>query len=83
MQERYRIYQRDGGIFYAKDRKTGQRVSLATSDIAEAKRLLAAKNQATEQPCLNVAMAKVYLSARPGPPESHVRAFAGRTLCLY
>jgi hypothetical protein len=64
MKERYRIYQRDGGMFYAKDRKTGQRVSLATSDFAEAKRLLAAKNQATEQPCLNVAMAKVYLSAQ-------------------
>jgi len=64
MKERYRIYQRSGGMFYAKDRKTGQRVSLATSDFAEAKRLLAAKNQATEQPCLNVAMAKVYLSAQ-------------------
>lgn len=64
MNERYRIYQRDGGMFYAKDRKTGQRVSLATSDFAEAKRLLAAKNPATKQPCLNVAMAKVYLSAQ-------------------
>ena len=57
MQERYRMYQRDGGMFYAKDRKTGHCLSLATTDFAEAKRLLAAKNQATEQPFLNVAMA--------------------------
>lgn len=64
MRERYRMYQRNGGRFYAKDCKTGQSFSLATSDRAEAKRLLLAKNQATEQPALNVAMAKVYLSAQ-------------------
>ena len=64
MRERYRMYQRNGGSFYAKDRKTGQSFSLATSDQREANRLLAAKNQAVEQPCLNVAMAKVYLSAQ-------------------
>ena len=59
MHERYRMYKRKSGVFYAKDRKTGQRLSLATNDLAEAKRLLTAKNQATEQPCLNVAMARV------------------------
>jgi hypothetical protein len=64
MRNRYRMYQRNGGMFYAKDRKTGQAISLATADEREATRLLAAKNQATEQPCLNVAMAKVYLSAQ-------------------
>ena len=64
MRERYRMYQRNGGSFYAKDRKTGRTESLATFDQREAARLLAAKNQATEQPCLNVAMAKVYLSAK-------------------
>jgi hypothetical protein len=64
MRERYRMYQRKGGMFYAKDRKTGQRLSLNTTDKADAKRLLAAKNQATEQPYMNVSMAKVYLSAQ-------------------
>ena len=44
------MYKRKSGVFYAKDRKTGQRLSLATNDLAEAKRLLTAKNQATEQP---------------------------------
>ncbi len=61
MQERY---QRNGGSFYAKHRKTGKSFSLATSDAKETTRLLGAKNQATEQPCLNLAMAKVYLSAQ-------------------
>ena len=64
MQERYRIYQRGGKNFYAKDTKTGRAFSLNTSDEREAARLLVAKNQATEQPCLNVAMARVYLSAQ-------------------
>lgn len=74
MRDRYRIYQRNGGIFYAKDRKTGQSLSLATSDRGRAMRLLAAKNQAAEQPTLNVAMAKVYLSAQS--PEFLTRTWA-------
>jgi hypothetical protein len=64
MQERYRIYQRGGKNFYAKDTKTGRAFSLSTSDEREAIRLITAKNQSTEQPCLNVAMARVYLSAQ-------------------
>jgi hypothetical protein len=64
MQEQYRIYQRGGKNFYAKDTKTGRAFSLNTSDEHEAKRLVTAKNQSTEQPCLNVAMARVYLSAQ-------------------
>jgi hypothetical protein len=62
------MYQRDGGMFYAKDRKTGQRLSLSTTDFAEAKRLLAAKNQATEQPCLNVATAEDFYVIAPDLP---------------
>jgi integrase len=58
------MYQRNGGIFYAKDRNTGKSFSLETSDRGVATRLLSAKNQATEQPVMNVAMAKVYLSAQ-------------------
>ena len=64
MRNRYRMYQRSGGSFYAKDRKTGHSFSLATSDQREATRLITAKNQSTEQSCLNSAMAKVYLSAQ-------------------
>jgi hypothetical protein len=63
MQNRYRIYRR-GHIFYAKDKTTGRAETLGTSDPREAQRLLNAKNQAIEQPHLNVAMARVYLSCK-------------------
>jgi hypothetical protein len=63
MQNRYRIYRR-GHIYYAKDKTTGRAETLGTSDPREAQRLLNAKNQAIEQPHLNVAMARVYLSCK-------------------
>ena len=73
MQERYRIYQRGGRNFYAKDTKTGRAFSLKTLNVIQAKRLVMAKNQSTEQPCLNVTMAKVYLSAQePGVYQTHM-----------
>jgi L-lactate utilization protein LutB len=50
MQEQYRIYQRGGKNFYAKDTKTSRAFSLNTADESEAKRLVTAKNQSTEQP---------------------------------
>jgi hypothetical protein len=58
------MYRRNGTIYYAKDKTTGRTQSLGTSDQAKAQRLLNAKNQATEQPHLNVAMARVYLSCK-------------------
>ena len=64
MQNRYRMYRRSGAIYYAKDKVTGRTESLGTTQRAKALRLLAAKNQAIEQPHLNVAMARVYLSCK-------------------
>lgn len=64
MQNRFRMYRRGEGIYYAKDKTTGRAESLGTKDCAEAQRLLNAKNQAIEQPHLNVAMARVYLSCK-------------------
>jgi integrase len=72
MQERYRMFRRSGGNFYARDKVTGKSESLDTADKVTAKQLLAAKNQAVAQPQLNRSMAKAYLSA--SSPE-----FAGRT----
>ena len=63
MRDRYRMYRR-GNVFYAKDRTTGQAVTLATSNQEKAKKLLQAKNQAVEQSQLNMAMARVYLSCK-------------------
>ena len=64
MQNRYRIFRRNGAKFYLRDKKTGGAESLGTTDRAEAQRLANAKNQAIEQPHLNVAMARVYLSVK-------------------
>lgn len=63
MKERYKMFRRKGGKFYLRDTLTRAKESLRTADRVEASRLLAAKNQSVEQPCLNRAMAKTYLSA--------------------
>jgi len=62
--ERYRIYRRGNGIYYLQDKKTGKQESLKTKDKVEAARLAGARNQAFEQPALNVSMAKAYLAGR-------------------
>ena len=62
--QRYRLYRRTNGTYYAQDNDTGKQTSLNTKDRGEAAGLLAAKNQSSAQPVLNVAMAKVYLSAK-------------------
>jgi integrase len=62
--QRYRLFRRKNGTYYSFENDTGRQTSLFTKDRGEATGLLAAKNQATAQPILNVAMAKVYLSAK-------------------
>ena len=61
--EKFRLFRRNG-TYYFHENDTGKQTSLRTKDKSEAVGLLAAKNQATAQPILNVAMAKVYLSAK-------------------
>jgi hypothetical protein len=74
MQERFRMFRRAGGNFYAKDKITGRSESLGTSDRTQAKQLLAARNQAAAQPQLNRTMAKAYLSAKS--PDLLTRTWA-------
>ena len=74
MQERYRIFRRAGGNFYARDKVTGRAETLNTTELGTARQLLAAKNQAVAQPLLNRAMAKAYLSAKS--PELLTRTWA-------
>jgi hypothetical protein len=45
MKAKYRLFRR-GKIFYAENANTGKQESLHTSDTLEAKRLIAAKNEA-------------------------------------
>ncbi|MEZ0300295.1 MAG: hypothetical protein ACAI35_27880, partial [Candidatus Methylacidiphilales bacterium] len=74
MKDRYRMFRRSGGTYYLRDNVTLQKESLQTSNEAEARRLLAAKNQAADQPHLNRTMAKAYLSAKS--PELCTRTWA-------
>ena len=63
MQLKYRCYQREGGVFYWQENGTNQRGSLKTKDEKEAKRVLLAMNEAHQQPIMNLALGRAYLSA--------------------
>ncbi|HEX8372160.1 MAG TPA: tyrosine-type recombinase/integrase [Chthoniobacterales bacterium] len=63
MQQKYRSFQRQGGVFYWQENGTSKRGSLKTKDRAEAERLLLAMNEAHKQPTMNLALGRAYLSA--------------------
>jgi len=64
MRQRYRLYRRKkGGRYYLHDDATGKQESLHTSDRATALRLLHARQEAEEQPAINLQIAKAYLAA--------------------
>ena len=63
MKQRFRLYRRNGGIFYVHDGDTGKQESLCTRDRAEASALFAAKTQSHRQAHLNLRLARTYLAA--------------------
>src|SRR2546430_15858503 len=63
MKQRFRLYRRDGGIYYIHDSQTGKQTSLATRVRAEASALFAARTQAHFQAHLNLQLARTYLAA--------------------
>ena len=67
MNQRYRIYRRQRGLFYLFDRSTGKRESLNTTDKDTAVRVLQARNEAQRQPIINLQIARAYLAV--GDPE--------------
>ena len=71
MKHRFGLIKRPWGVFYSKDRQTGQQESLGTRNKAEATELLNAKNEAHQQPMLNWQKARTYLSA--ADPEAMTR----------
>ena len=77
MKGRFKMFRRKGGMFYARDTETMSKESLGTKDREQASRLVAAKNQAQEQPALNKGMAKVYLAA--ASPEFALRTWTDVT----
>ena len=64
MKARFRLYRRKtSGRFYIHDGLTGKQESLGTSDRTEARRLLHARNEAEQQPAVNLQIARAYLTA--------------------
>jgi hypothetical protein len=62
MKERFYLFKRRS-IFYVEDGATGRQQSLQTKHAKVARQIVYAKNEAVRTPTLNLAMAKVYLSA--------------------
>jgi len=63
MKQRFRLYRRNGGIYYIHDSETGKQTSLATRVRAEASAPFAARTQAHCQAHLNLQLARTYLAA--------------------
>lgn len=61
MQNKFRLYERYNGTFYAQEIETGLRETLKTKDRPTAELKLSAMNQAASQPAFNREMARVYL----------------------
>lgn len=61
MKQRYILYQRKNGKFYAEDTVTKKQSSLKTRSKAEALTLLHSKNEAMRQQVMNLQIARVYL----------------------
>jgi integrase len=62
MKQQFGLIRRPWGVFYIKNKTTGEQISLKTKDKTEALRLLQAQNGAVEQPHFNLALARVYIN---------------------
>lgn len=63
MRLRYRLFRRKNGILFVQDNATGRQESLQTRDKDMAQRILQAKNEAYQQPAINLQIARAYLMA--------------------
>ena len=62
MKQAFGLVQRPWGVFYLKNKITGQQTSLKTSDKNEAQRMLQAHNESEIQPHFNLSLARVYMN---------------------
>jgi hypothetical protein len=62
MKQAFGLIRRPWGVFYLKNKTTGQQTSLKTSDKVEAQRVLQAHNETESQPHFNLSLARVYLN---------------------
>jgi integrase len=63
MKNRYRLFKRGWGVYYAFNNETGNSESLHTRDKAEATRLVHAMNEAGRMTAMNTQIARAYLTA--------------------
>ncbi len=63
MKNRYRLFKRGWGVYYAFDNQTGNSESLQTRDKTEAGRLVHSMNEALRMTQMNTQIARAYLSA--------------------
>ncbi len=62
MKQAFGLIRRPWGVYYLKNKITGQQTSLKTSDKSAAQRMLAAHNESEVQPHFNLSLARVYLN---------------------
>jgi integrase len=62
MKNTFGLIRRPWGVFYLKNKITGEQISLKTRDYDAAQRILTARNESEAQPQLNVALARVYMN---------------------
>jgi integrase len=62
MKQAFGLIRRPWGVFYLKNKITGQQTSLKTNDKNEAQRVLQAHNESECQPHFNLSLARVYLN---------------------
>src|SRR5437764_1047984 len=62
MKQHFGLIERPWGIFYIKNKTTGEQTSRKTGDKEEAQRLLQARNDSESQPHFNLALARVYIN---------------------
>ena len=62
MKQEFGLIRRLWGVYYLKNKATGEQTSLKTKDKVEAERLLRAENDAHIQPHFNLALARVYIN---------------------
>jgi hypothetical protein len=62
MKQRFGLIRRPWGVYYLKNKTTGEQTSLKTRDPNEAQRLLQAYNDTENQPHFNLALARVYMN---------------------
>src|SRR2546426_12748597 len=73
MKRRYRLYRRQGGVFYCFDNVSRKRESLQTYDEHQAQSLLDAKNESQEQQAFNRQKARIYFCA--SDPHANTRTW--------